>query len=77
MRALAVLGHVADQFPVRMVLGFGQHHAFAGDQFGRGRVARRQCHFHRLDQGFADVADHLASGRGGIGIEAEFLEHVQ
>ena len=59
------LGAGADQFPVGVVLGLGQHDAFTGDQLGRRRIAGRQRHLHRLDQRLANVLHHLAS-RGAL-----------
>jgi uncharacterized membrane-anchored protein len=53
--ALSVRRDVADQLPVRMVLGFGEHDAFARDQLGRIRIAGGARLLHRLHQRLADV----------------------
>jgi hypothetical protein len=57
--ALGFLYHFTDQLPVQVVLGLGEHDTFRCDQLRRAWFALGQCHLHRLNQRFADVAHHL------------------
>ena len=56
-----------------MVLGLGEHDAFAGDQLGGADRPPRKRHLHRDHQRLAVVLHDLAAGRHLAGIEPQRL----
>ena len=74
--ALRLLGELADQLPVQVILGLGEHDALGGDELRRLRLAGIEGHVHRLDERLADVPDHEPAGRLRLRIETEAREDL-
>ena len=74
--ALRLLGELADQLPVQVVLGLGEHDALGGHDLRRLGLAALEGHLHRLHQRLADVPDDQSPGRLRLRIELEPREDV-
>ena len=64
---LKFFGRLTQQFPILMVLGFGCHDAFTGDQLGGLRLASFEGHFHRFHEQAGHAADPLGPIHGQVG----------
>ena len=64
-------GHLAQQLPVGVVFGFCVHHTFTSHQLGGGGVAPLLGQLHGFDQRLANVLDHPARGRLGVGVQPQ------
>ena len=71
-----LLGALAEQLPVEVVLRLGEHDALARDELRRFAGAGRARLLHRLDERRAHAADDLAARGGLLGVDPERFAHV-
>ena len=66
----------ADQFPILVIFGFSQHHAFSGDEFSTRRIRMGHCNFNGGHQRRAMVCNYIATRAGSFSVETHLVENM-